>query len=169
MQDSKPDNVQELIHVLREQIDRKDERIASLESLLQQTNQHVAEQHRMLASVLRRQFERIPGESPTISDYPSRVAEPVAIPEQKQLSGEFTPAISHEVIENRVKLPDLGPQIEVIANAVVAAGARKAEMAEVDVEDGHDTAKLLAAQASRPKPSRGLKFWKRRERATHHV
>jgi hypothetical protein len=195
MPEPRPDPMTELVRILREQLDHKDERITALEKLLEEANHRIDEQQRLMVRLLERSFDRSWSQSDVaareraaqppllgsanpeeVSDHPREAAgerSPVAAHDdaarpEAAAESSSVPAIpvdvaSEQAVEVWVSaeveasataesergdavatmaptprrdfavLPDLGPQIEVIATAVAAASARKAVYEEAAI------------------------------------
>jgi hypothetical protein len=185
MPEPRPDPMTELVRILREQLDHKDDRITALEKQLEEANHRIDEQQRLMVRLLERSFDRswAPSEGVTTSltvqpavivDFPhggeadhhvpegtsgqAHVAAHECPSEAAELSyapsaaddvavGDaveacpptdiIAPNATEDEVEQpvvttqrsseaeHVALPDLGPQISVIAEAVVAAAGKK--------------------------------------------
>jgi hypothetical protein len=150
MSEGRQDALTELVRILREQLARKDERIAALESLLQEANRRIAEQHRMLSRMLERdtvQTPPPPAATPRIprspvSDAASGSPPPAPPRETPTAAPQPLPPAPRAAKDRRAPLPDMEPQIEVIAHAVIAAAAARREETENENAEREITARF---------------------------
>jgi hypothetical protein len=87
MTETRPDALTELVRILREQLTRKDERIANLETLLKEANLRLQEQQRLLEYLLGK-------EEPAPAAPPPRPAQQNVPPPARPHSAAAKPSVS---------------------------------------------------------------------------
>lgn len=117
--DTRPDALTELVHILREQLRQKDERIAALEALLAEATRRSSEQQRLLAELL-------------TSNARTRVLSPAALEQQDGHDDEVREGAGTAVVSAAPPKPAPAARVSAAAPAPAAPVAARTEAPAVD-------------------------------------